>query len=172
MSNELEMVESELKALKIARDDILAQLDPIEKHIREYEQRRAELLCPYKVGDVLVNDRGERAQIVAIRRPGIFDKGYGLSGRYIKKDGTPWKNRTASFWSGTWTKEPVQFQGESPWTAIVHHEGLDIVEEEAFQKFVQMKLDVENKGRVLSAATLAELTKWFAEWKKADYADG
>ena len=60
----------------------------------------------------------------------------------------------------------VQFSGENPWDAIVHHEGLDIVEEEVFQKFVQMKIDVENKGRVLSAVSLDELKKWFGEWKK------
>lgn len=52
--------------------------------------------CPYQVGEVLINQHGERARIDDIRAPSIygggFGKGYRMVGVYLKKDGTPAMN--------------------------------------------------------------------------------
>src|SRR5487761_2366167 len=95
MATELELFESELKDLKTRRDRVMGLIfDPLNTRIRVLEQKLAELKCPFQVGDVLVNDRGDRAQVETIEPPTGHgdDKDYSLSGFYVKKNGKPWKN--------------------------------------------------------------------------------
>jgi hypothetical protein len=65
-----------------------------EDHGREYQLRLRLALdaCPYKIGDVLVNRRGERARVDSIGIPSWRHNQFSISGVYLKADGTPWKN--------------------------------------------------------------------------------
>ena len=45
--------------------------------------------CPYQVGEILVNQRGDRARIDNIGTSKHYGEKYQLSGVYLKKDGTP-----------------------------------------------------------------------------------
>jgi len=70
-------------------------LDPFDRRIRDLKKERAELCCPFQVGEILVNKHGERAQVESIEpgadRYGRGNADYSLRGFFVKKDGTPWK---------------------------------------------------------------------------------
>lgn len=69
-------------------------------------QKRTELaalFCPFKVGDILVNEKGQRAQITSIA-PGYFSDGYKMTGAYYKRDGTL-GIREGELWHEDWSKE-------------------------------------------------------------------
>lgn len=53
---------------------------------------------------------------------------------------------------------PVQFSGETPWEAIVHHMSLDMVEEDAFRAWFA------SRGLVPESLGLDELTDSYREW--------
>lgn len=52
----------------------------------------------------------------------------------------------------------VQFSGESPWDAIVHHNSLDMVEEDELLEFCHAR------GADVHTASLSDLERLFAEW--------
>uniref|UniRef100_A0A6M3J554 Uncharacterized protein n=1 Tax=viral metagenome TaxID=1070528 RepID=A0A6M3J554_9ZZZZ len=52
--------DTEIKQLEAERDRIGAELS-------EAKQRRAEFLCPYKVGDILEDKKGKQAKVVEIK---------------------------------------------------------------------------------------------------------
>lgn len=94
MENEIELksIDAELADLKKrkAKAESLI-IAPLQTRIRTLEQKRAELLCPFKVGDLFVNLKNEHARLDEIR-PDDGKKGFRLVGIYLKADGTPWKN--------------------------------------------------------------------------------
>lgn len=90
---------AEVKRLEDRRGEIGNQ-------IGEISQNLATLICPYSVGDVLVNKKGERARIKRIRYSGFeFGCGYLLNGVYIKKDGSDGIRRCHFYGTDAWKKE-------------------------------------------------------------------
>ena len=80
--------------------------------IREASGRRAEnraelalLLCPYKVGDTIVDKRGRHAVISKIQ-PGRYSMGndFALYGHILKKDKTPGKLERTLYHYDSWRK--------------------------------------------------------------------
>lgn len=65
-----------------------------DDHAREYQLRLRVALdaCPYKIGETLVNRRGEKARVDGIGIPSWRNEEYSLSGVYLKADGTPAMN--------------------------------------------------------------------------------
>ncbi len=94
MENEIELnsIDAELADLKKRKAKAEALIiAPLQTRIRTLEQKRADLLCPFKVGDVLVNNNNEHGRIEEVR-PDDGHKGFKLSGIYLKANGEPWKN--------------------------------------------------------------------------------
>jgi len=109
----------ELADLKSRREKAFDMIiRPFDVCISKAERERALLVCPFEVGDILVNFHGERAQVETIEPPTSYngDQGYNLTGFYVKKDGTPAMNpgrdntrpRICTFW----LYEPWQKEGE------------------------------------------------------------
>jgi len=62
-------------------------------------------------------------------------------------------------------KLPVQFSGETPWDAIVNHNGLSIIEEQEFLDFcTRMNISQDASLKTLSRAYATHKT--LAEWTK------
>ncbi len=89
--------------------DIVAT-EKVERDVRsrlnQLLQERAEYLCPFKVGQQLVNKRGKKAVITRIGSEGYGD-GYRLTGRSLKANGKPGaKERRLYEWDG-WKEKVV-----------------------------------------------------------------
>lgn len=76
-----------------------AQLEPLNKRRSELYVLRAQELCPFKIGDIVVSGARikRRAIITVINSEYLSLNGYGygyvMVGRWIKKDGTQGENR-------------------------------------------------------------------------------
>jgi len=55
--------------------------------INNLKQSRAELLCPYKIGDIITNRRGGTQAKISRIVPGYGR--YEMFGYFLRKDGTP-----------------------------------------------------------------------------------
>ena len=81
-------------------DDDIARLrtEEAELHLRlqGLEQLRAEVLCPFKVGDILTNQAGLRA-IVKTISAGVFHD-YEMRGARLRKDGSEGRMMTLYNW--------------------------------------------------------------------------
>lgn len=90
------------------------------KH-REYEDRIGDLrkiqalqACPFKVGEILVDKKGQRAVIRNIGPHSWWGgDGYGMTGVYLKKDGTEGKRRCQFYNWDKWKKESEDAETES-----------------------------------------------------------
>lgn len=86
-------IRNEISELQAKRGEIDARLGALRI-------RLALIICPYRVGEELVNRHGVKARISEIVAPSgtdEFEKGYGLRGFYLKKDGEPQKMPGRSF---------------------------------------------------------------------------
>lgn len=79
-------------------------IEEIEIKLAKVEQRRADYLCPYKVGQMLVNSKGRQAKIVVIKPARWNDKGYDLTGYYVLANGTLGKVRHELYSFEGWVK--------------------------------------------------------------------
>ena len=88
-------------------DQEIAELDSQRKGIVArlsiLRQNRAESLCPFKVGDLMNDNRGRKAKITDIS-PGYFSTDFELSGNRIKKDGTEGRDMRLYDWDN-WKRE-------------------------------------------------------------------
>ena len=86
-------------------------LDRARGELAELRRRRVALVCPYSVGDIMVNQRGERGRITAINYADN-NKGYGLLGRKVKKDGANSEyNQYFNYSWDNWKKEKELEEG-------------------------------------------------------------
>jgi hypothetical protein len=79
-------------------------IESLEKELADITQKRAEYICPFKVGDVLVNKYGKVAKVLRIY-PGYA--GYRMNGEYRRKNGTYGRVGELSGWAD-WKKADVQ----------------------------------------------------------------
>lgn len=100
MSLEISREEELRIQIKIAEDEQITQ--GLAKS--ELRLELANLMCPFKVGDIIVNDKGKKFYIDAILGGGEFQDAYNLIGARVKKNGEPYneKNRIYS-WDGPFT---------------------------------------------------------------------
>lgn len=63
-----------------------------KEYIAATKQAIAEHLCPFKAGDLVLNDKGEEEIIGAINYCGWNGIGYDFMVRKIKKNGQPYKD--------------------------------------------------------------------------------
>ena len=92
------MIQEQILEAEIAKLDQQIHELGMSRANKRYEL--ANLLCPFRVGDILVR-KGQRAQVTAIS-PGYFS-GYKMEGAYYKKDGNL-GIRTGELWRDDWRK--------------------------------------------------------------------
>ncbi len=68
-------------------DRLTDEIASRRKKLVELQQKRAEYYCPFKLGDILFDNKGRKAKLSKIT-PNNFDK-YTLHAHYLKKDGAP-----------------------------------------------------------------------------------
>lgn len=83
MAVEIEAIDREIEKLKDAR--------------RVKNQRRVELACPFKRGDIIQEQTGSKRKMRVIRPIPHYDN-YSIEGVRIKKDGTDGKVFTLGWW--------------------------------------------------------------------------
>lgn len=64
----------------------------LQGRLGRLKQRRADLTCPFKVGDVLIDYQGQRARITEIRTTSRYGETYALAGVYLNKNGSVARN--------------------------------------------------------------------------------
>ena len=86
--------DAEIKKLEEEEDRIIGEL-------REAENKRANFLCPFKVGDSLINRNNKKAVVMR-----IYNRysGYAMNVSMIRKDGTQGRIARAYEWDD-WKKE-------------------------------------------------------------------
>jgi len=72
------------------------QIDELREKLKNLKQEKAELLCPYRVGEILVDKHGRQAKLATIIPSSWQD--YEMIGTFLKKDGTEGK-RTGELYS-------------------------------------------------------------------------
>jgi len=77
-----------------------AQFDVDNAH-----QDYANLMCPYKVGGILVNNKGDKARLSRIEFASLSGIGFKLYGVKIKKDGSDYSFTTGLHGYQGWRKE-------------------------------------------------------------------
>lgn len=70
-------------------DRLETRIGTAETELVILKRKRAEYLCPYKLGQILVSKKGQRAEVTAIFPGWSWSVGYELKGRYILKNGKP-----------------------------------------------------------------------------------
>ena len=69
-------------------EELNADIKTKQVKLKSLEQLRAETLCPFTIGQVLISIRkGQKAKLDRIRPGGWED--YAMDGYFLKKDGTP-----------------------------------------------------------------------------------
>ena len=73
------------------------QIARLNKTLSDFQQRKAEALCPHKVGDVITDKKGKRkAKITVISYDGF--NGYRIIGHWVLKDGSIGKEAHKLYW--------------------------------------------------------------------------
>ena len=86
--------DAEIKKLEVERDRIGSELS-------EARDKRAKFICPFKIGDTLINRNNKKAVVVRIYA-GYSD--YQMNISMTRKDGTPGRIAKAYDWD-SWEKE-------------------------------------------------------------------
>jgi len=79
-----------IELLKTKIKEASDRIDNENAYITKTKQEIADHLCPFKVGERVVNNQGER-EIVDSIRYSVWGCGYNLKTFKIKKDGQPYK---------------------------------------------------------------------------------
>ena len=80
---------------------LLGEQARINQELGEVRLKRAKFLCPFEIGDTLIDRKGKKARIVSINS-GYGD--YALRGAIIRKDGKPGRITRLYSWDD-WKKE-------------------------------------------------------------------
>lgn len=78
-----------------------------QEKLAKKRQKAAEQLCPFKVGDRVINGEGKEEIIHAIRwagNPCAYSKGYSFSIKKIKNNGEPYKDKSYAYSQEKYTK--------------------------------------------------------------------
>lgn len=86
--------------LENKRMELYKQIKELQKQQHAIEQQIAKSLCPFKVGDRIVNDHEQEAEITGVRYCGWRDCKYILFGSRIKKNGERYK-QAGELWTFT-----------------------------------------------------------------------
>lgn len=77
--------------MKTEYDDKIAELEhrieELKEELNHVKQLKAEFICPYKIGQIMIGRRKQRAQITEVK-PSLRLRGYETWGRNILKDGS------------------------------------------------------------------------------------
>ena len=84
--------------------ELITQEEKLCQQREGLEQLRAEQLCPFKVGDVLIDRRGHKAVVKAIFAPSWQSEGYAMRGAMLRKDGSEGRIAKLYIWD-KWKKE-------------------------------------------------------------------
>ena len=79
------------------------QIEALQDQKREYLEKMVEIICPYKVGDRLIQQGSAEVEITRILPPkheGMMS--YRLFGRKVKADGSLYKNEHAIWGTTYW----------------------------------------------------------------------
>ena len=96
-------VEKEIELIKSYRDSIKGY----QLAVKETEQKVADFLCPFKVGDRVLNGNGE-VEIIDVVYFSEWSKDYGFAVKRIRKDGQPYVYRSSVYDVSKYTKAPEQ----------------------------------------------------------------
>ncbi len=94
----------EIENLKTEADILKCEIELMNNQLKKVRQNIAELLCPFEVGDRIVNteERSQKAVIYSIRSGW---KGFEVTVNKIKKDGDLYKYTNDLWKPEKWEKE-------------------------------------------------------------------
>ncbi len=83
------------------------QAREIKEELHPLYQQRAEANCPFKVGDLLVDEKGRRTRVSRITPgwAGLDGRFPGMRGRFLRKDGSEGREGELYSWYG-WKVSP------------------------------------------------------------------
>lgn len=98
------------KVLRNIIENLESEIKQKNSLLADAKKELAELLCPFEVGDIVVNLVDKRAQckrarVMAIIPPKWDGRPYGLELMGIKKDGSDYASSHVPWKSQEWTKE-------------------------------------------------------------------
>ena len=86
-----------------------ADLKRLHNELGILNQRKADFLCPYEIGQVMVDERSKRAKITNISLD--WGGNYRLTAHYVLKDGTIGKQPHRLYNFGGWKPEKTKDEG-------------------------------------------------------------
>ena len=79
------------------------QIDELSEKLKNLKREKAMLLCPYRIGEILVDRHGRQARLINILSSSWQD--YRMVGVFLKKDGTEGKRTGELYpWDG-WKRQ-------------------------------------------------------------------
>ena len=97
----------DVQALKAKIKDAEDRISKEKEYVRQAKQDIAEHLCPFKVGDEVINKNGDRQIVASIRYCGWSRAGYDFKIFKIKKDGTPYQQSCDAWGVGGYSLAPA-----------------------------------------------------------------
>lgn len=91
---------NELETLKYKHEFLTLQIDTLKSTRDEVRQAIAEINCPFKPGDRIINKKGERAEVAAIGH--WSNLRYKIKIKKIRKDGQLFANEITAWESDQW----------------------------------------------------------------------